>query len=255
MSHLNSPFRLDHKTALITGGSKGIGFGIAKSMIQSGARVVITGRKEATLRKAAVELGSDTAFRVHDVTDFSHTEQMVQELMEQIGSIDILVNNAGNHLKKPALDTTDDEFNRIIQTHLSGSFSLSRSVAAHMKKNGGGSILFIASMASYLAIPKVVAYSAAKSGVLGLVRGLSSELTGFGIRVNAIAPGFIESDMLRNAIDGDPERKDKILSRSPMARFGDPEEIGLACVYLSSPAGAFITGHTLPVDGGFHTSF
>ena len=124
-----------------------------------------------------------------------------------------------------------------------------------MIERGGGSILFIASMTSLLGMPKVVAYSAAKSAIVGMVRAMASEWSPHGVRVNAIAPGWIETEMTRKAMDGDPQRKAKILSRTPMARFGQPADVGMAAVYLCSPAARFVTGVLLPIDGGASVGF
>jgi NAD(P)-dependent dehydrogenase (short-subunit alcohol dehydrogenase family) len=165
------------------------------------------------------------------------------------------VNNAGVHLKKPAREVTDAEFQAVIQTHVFAAFSLAREASKTMLKRGHGSILFTASMTSLIGMPNVVAYSAAKSAYLGLVKSLATEWGGSGIRVNAIAPGWIESDMLEKALAGDPARKARILARTPMARFGAPADIGWAAVYLCSPAAKFINGVVLPVDGGASIGF
>ena len=124
-----------------------------------------------------------------------------------------------------------------------------------MIARGHGSVIFIASMASLFGIPRVIAYSAAKSAFIGMVRTLATEVSGDGVRVNAIAPGWIDSDMMRKALDSDPARRDKILARTPMGRFGEAEDIGYAAVYLSSPAAKFVTGTVLPVDGGVSIGF
>src|SRR5262249_47534925 len=166
-----------------------------------------------------------------------------------------LVNNAGVHLKKPAIETSDVEFANVIQTHVFGAFALTREVGRRMVTRKQGSILFTASMASFMGIPLIVAYTAAKSAYVGMVRTLSSELGVNGVRVNAIAPGWIQSDMLGQALAGDPPRKAKILGRTPLNRFGDPEDIGWAAVYLCSPAAKFVTGVVLPVDGGAANAF
>ncbi len=169
--------------------------------------------------------------------------------------ISILVNNAGIHLKKPAAQTTPHEFNNVLQTHVVAAHALVVAVLPGMIQRRHGSILFTASMASLFGIPLVVAYSAAKSAYLGMVRTLAVETGQHNVRVNAIAPGWIESPMLAKAMAGDPERKQKIIARTPMNRFGDPEDIGAAAVYLSSPAAKFVTGVILPVDGGASIGF
>ena len=144
---------------------------------------------------------------------------------------------------------------RGITAHLVGSYALTRALVPHMRANKKGSILFMASMTSYIGMPAVCGYATAKSGILGLVRSLTNELSGDGIRVNGIAPGWIDTPMFRRATDGDDERKNKILSRTPMARFGEPSDVGWACVYLCSDAAKFVTGTVLTVDGGAVTGF
>ena len=165
------------------------------------------------------------------------------------------MNNAGIHLKKPAVDTTHAEFQAVLTTHVVAAHELTRHVAPGMVARRSGSILFTASMASLMGIPLVVAYSAAKSAYVGMVRTLASELSPHGVRVNAVAPGWIETEMARKALVGDPGRVQKIISRTPMARFGQPDDIGWAAVYLTSPAAQFVTGVVLPVDGGASIGF
>ena len=254
-SGFEKTFSLRDQIALITGGGTGIGFAIARSMHAAGARVVLVGRREAELRSAADEIGSGASFFVHDVTDLAAAPTLVERVIKDVGAIDCLVNNAGIHLKKPALETTSDEFEKVLRTHVFGSHALTRAVAPGMIERKRGSILFIASMASLFGIPQVIAYTAAKSAYVGMVKGYATELSPLGVRVNAIAPGWIETAMSRKALDGDPARKNKILGRTPLAKFGLPEDVGLAAVYLASSAASFVTGVTLPVDGGVSIGF
>jgi gluconate 5-dehydrogenase len=249
------PFSLENEIALITGGGTGIGFGIAESFIRMGARTVLTSRNEDALKQAAEKLGPQATWRVHDVSDFGNAESLVAEVEDTVGPISILVNNAGNHLKKPAEDVEVEEFRTILNVHILGAHELTAAVGKRMIPRGHGSILFIASMASLFGIPNVVAYSAAKSGYLGIMRSLATEWGPKGIRVNAIAPGWIESDMMRKAVDTDPQRKQKILGRTPLGGFGQAEDIGWTAAFLCSPAAKFITGACLPVDGGASIGF
>ncbi len=250
------PFSLAGQVALVTGGATGLGLGMARCFVASGAQVVLVGRREAELTRAVADLGPAAHYVCHDVTNLAAADTLVAEAARVAGGpVDILVNNAGIHLKKSAVDTTPDEFLAVISTHVLGAHALTRAVLPGMIERQRGNILFTASMASLIGIPKVVAYSAAKSAYVGMVRCLATEVSSHNVRVNAIAPGWIESEMLNKALAGDPARKDKIIGRTPMARFGDPEDIGWAAVYLCSPAGKFITGVVLPVDGGASIGF
>ena len=179
----------------------------------------------------------------------------VKRVWERTGPITALVNNAGIHIKKSAIDLSPEEFQSVLQTHLVAAFSITRAVLPEMIEGRHGSILFNASMASLIGLPLVSAYSATKAGHLGLVRSLATEVSPYGVRVNAIAPGWIESEMMRSALNGDPARKAKVLGRTPMNRFGEPEDIGWAATYLCSPAAKFVTGVVLPVDGGASIGF
>ena len=245
------PFTLEGEVALITGGGTGLGLGIARCMVAAGARVVLVGRREPELRAAAEDLGPAASFVPHDITQVDRAHG----LLEQVGPVSILVNNAGVHLKKWAVDTSPAELDAVLQTHVVAAHALTIAVLPGMISRGHGSVLFTASMASLFGVPQVMAYSAAKSALVGIVRSLSTEVASQGVRVNAIAPGWIESPMLQKALSGDPERKQRILARTPMARFGDAEDVGWAAVYLCSPAAKFLTGVVLPVDGGASIGF
>jgi len=252
---MDIPFSLAGETALITGGGTGLGLGIARCFARAGARVVLVGRRADVLKKAAQELGAGAEWESHDILQLDQAGELVKRVWERVGPVSILVNNAGIHIKKSAIDLTPEEFHSVLQTHLVGAFSLTRAVLPDMIERRHGAILFSASMASLIGLPLVSAYSAAKAGHLGLVRSLASEVSPYGVRVNAIAPGWIESEMMRSALNGDPARKMKVLGRTPMNRFGDPEDIGWAATYLCSPAAKFVTGVVLPVDGGASIGF
>lgn len=248
-------FTLEGKRALITGGGSGIGRAIAKAFIDAGASVVISGRRESALKEAAGELGDRCAYHGFDVADLSGLPTSVTLIESQFGPLDILVNNAGVNLKQPTLEVTDDEFARIQQANLLGLFSLTREVLKGMVARGRGCVLNVTSMAAIYGIPKVAAYTAAKAGVLGLTRQLAVEFAPLGVRVNAIAPGFIFSEMTARALDADPERKARVLARTPMARMGRADEVASAAVFVCSDAASFITGVNLPVDGGNSIGF
>jgi NAD(P)-dependent dehydrogenase (short-subunit alcohol dehydrogenase family) len=248
-------FLLKGKVALVTGGGTGIGLGISKAMIEAGAKVVITGRREDVLKKAVEDLGEGAYYFVNDVTNKSTIPGLVETIESSVGPIDILVNNAGIHLKKEAQETTDEEFENILQTNLLSVFALTRECARGMIKRKNGSILFIGSMAGNFGINKVVAYGTSKTALTGLMNNLVTEYSIHNVRVNVIAPGWIETDMFLNAINADAERKKKITDRIAMDFFGKPEDIGNAAVFLSSPAARYITGVVLSVDGGATVNF
>ncbi|WP_234734215.1 SDR family NAD(P)-dependent oxidoreductase [Tellurirhabdus bombi] len=248
-------FSLAGKVALITGGGSGIGLDIARCMVDAGATVVITGRREEPLREAVEQLGKLAHYIVNDITERASLDGLVAQIETTYGPVDILVNNAGVNLKKPALEVSDEEFDRIVHTNLNAVFSLTRACAQRMMARKQGSILMISSMAAYYGIDRVAAYAASKSGVEGMVKVLASEFSGNGVRVNAIAPGFIETAMSKKAMGGDPERRDRAMRRTPMGVFGRPADIGWAAVFLSSDAARYITGVSLPVDGGNSIGF
>ncbi len=243
------------KTALVTGGASGLGKAMAKTFADAGIFTIIAGRNEEKLQKATKEIGKNSAYEVLDINNLSLLPEFVNNVVKFYGKLDILVNNAGIHLKKDALETTDEEFQSVIQTNQNAVFTLSREVAKHMKINEKGAILNISSMASQYGIPKVIAYSASKTAVEGMTRALAAEWSPYGIRVNCIAPGFIYSEMTASALDSDPERKNKVFSRTPMKRMGQPEEIASAALFLVSDAASYITGVVLPVDGGNSIGF
>lgn len=255
MVNFPEAFSLRGETVLITGGGSGIGLAMARAMHAAGARVVLVGRRAAELETAVTSLGERAHAVVHDVTQFDQAAPMIERVTAELGPITCLVNNAGIHLKKPAVETTPEEFQRVLNTHIIGAHALTCAVAPGMIARKHGTILFTGSMASLFGIPLVIAYTAAKSAMVGLVKGYATEFSAHGVRVNCIAPGWIETDMSRKALEGDPTRKAKILGRTPAATLGQPSDIGWAAVFLASPAARFITGVTLPVDGGASIGF
>ena len=248
-------FRLDNQVALITGGGTGLGFGIATCMVRAGAKVILAGRREDVVRKAAEQLGPSATWAQYDVTRMSEAPALVERVSKSFGPVSILVNNAGINLKKPAMETTEEEMTRLMNTNVIGAHALTRAAAPQMIERKSGSVIFIASAASLFGIPYVVAYSAAKTALIGVVRTLSTELSPHGVRVNAIAPGWIESEMSATAMRNDPKRYERVLERTPLGRFGKPEDVGYAAVYLCSRAASFVTGSTLVVDGGISMGF
>ncbi len=252
---MQNPYQLTNKVALITGGSEGIGFETAKVFIKLGAKVVITGRTLKKLEKANRELGENCFIYQNDVTEKKSHQQLFDFIEREVGDLDILVNNAGMHHKKPTIEVTDEEFQAVIDTNLNSVFALTRTVLTPMIKRKRGSIIFISSMAALYGLEKIIAYTSSKTALIGMVRALASEYSHTGVRFNAIAPGFIKSKMLNKAMSNDPERKKRVLRRTPAGRLGNPEEIGMAAAFLASDASKFITGVCLPVDGGNSIGF
>lgn len=248
-----SQFRVDGQGAVVTGGGSGIGLAISRALAAAGARVVVVGRRESLLQEAADQIHGHAI--VGDVTDLVSLPEIVKRAEDLVGPLRILVNNAGSHLKKPALETEDSAFARILDTHVRGPFALAREASRGMLAAGGGSIVFIGSMATVMGIPQVCAYSAAKGAVSALARSLAAEWSPRGIRVNVILPGWIETEMSRRAFEGDPERKAKVLGRTPAGRLGRDEDVAQAVVYLCSPAASFLTGSEVTVDGGASIGF
>ena len=247
---------LKGEIALITGGGSGLGLGIATCLAIAGAKVILVGRRESDLSAAAAGIGLQARYVVHDITQLDKAHDLVQTAGQASGGpISILVNNAGIHLKRSAIDTTSEDFQSVLTTHVCAAHALNRAVLPGMIQRKHGSILHTASMVSFMGIPLVIAYSAAKSAYLGMTRSLAAEVSPQGVRVNAIAPGWIESPMLRKALLNDEKRTNKILGRTPMGKFGEPCDIGWAAVYLCSPAAKFVTGVVLPVDGGASIGF
>ncbi len=251
-----TPFTLAQETALITGGGSGLGLGIATAMAEAGARVILVGRRPDVLAEAAGHIGERASFIPWDINQLHEAGELVDAAQHAAGTPPtILVNNAGIHLKKTAVETSSDEFQSVLSTHLEAAHALTAAILPSMIERRHGNLLFISSMAAIFGIPRVAAYSAAKSALHGLVRALSVEVSRNGIRVNAIAPGWIRTPMMEKALSGDPARRDIILGRTPMGVFGDPTDIGQAAVYLCSPAAKFVTGAILPVDGGASIGF
>jgi NAD(P)-dependent dehydrogenase (short-subunit alcohol dehydrogenase family) len=243
------------KIAIITGGGSGLGFAIAQKFTENGITAIIAGRDMDKLSKAKQQLG-DLCVAMHcDVRDLKMIPAFVQNVLSQFGQIDILVNNAGINMKKEFTEVTDEDFQTILTTNVTAVFTLSREVVKHMLTKNAGCIINISSMAAQYGLPKVIAYSASKTAIDGMTRAMAVELSPKGIRVNAIAPGFIYSAMTAKALDSDPERKAKVFNRTPMGHMGQPEDIGNAALYLASDGAKYVTGIVLPVDGGNSIGF
>jgi NAD(P)-dependent dehydrogenase (short-subunit alcohol dehydrogenase family) len=244
-----------NKIAIVTGGGSGIGFAIAERFVQNKIRTVIVGRDQQRLNCAKEKLGDLCEPVSCDLNDLRSIPKLVDEIVNRYGTIDILVNNAGINLKKDFTEVTDEEFQQILLTNVTAVFSLSREVVKKMLPRGHGCIINISSMASQYGLPKVIAYTASKAAIEGMTKAMAVELSPMGIRVNCIAPGFIATDMSAKALNGDTERMQKVLSRTPMGKLGEPSEVADAAFFLASDAAKFITGTVLPVDGGNSIGF
>ncbi len=241
--------------AVVTGGGSGLGFGIAQKFTQSGIKTIIVGRTLDKLVEAQKILGENCFVKTCDLNDLKKIPALVENIVSEFGQIDILVNNAGINVKKDFIEVTDEEFQSVITTNLCSVFAISREVVKDMLKHESGSIINISSMAAQYGLPRVIAYSASKTAIDGFTRAMAVELSPKGIRINAIAPGFIYTPMTDKALNSDPERKAKVFSRTPMGRMGTPDEIGDAALFLATDASKFITGVVLPVDGGNSIGF
>jgi len=246
---------LKDKHVLVTGGAGGLGFAIAEAFVSNHCLVGIVGRTRDKLEIARKKLGGNVECITFDLNDLDHLPVLIEKIVVSIGHVDILVNNAGIHLKKEATRVTDREYQDVVQTNQTAVFALTREIAKPMIARGTGNIIMISSMASHYGIPKVIAYTASKSAVEGMTRALAVEWSPHGVRINCIAPGFIATDMSARALGTDPERRKRVLARTPMGRLGEPSDVANAALFLASSQSKYITGIVLPVDGGNSIGF
>ena len=245
----------NNNVALITGGGTGIGFAVAKKLHSMKFTVVLTGRRKAKLLEAKKKLKTRCHIIEHDISIKSSIGELVKNIEKKVGNIDILINNAGIHLRKIAVETTDEEWESVINTNLNSVFALSRECAKKMIKRRKGNIVMIGSVTTIMGLPDVAAYATTKTALHGLTRSMAIELGKYSINVNCICPGFITTAIFNRVKKKDPNRFKKILSRTPLNRFGKVEDISDVVGFLCSPESKFITGSVIPVDGGFHSSF
>ena len=249
--NMHNWYSLDGQVAIVTGGASGLGLAITRCLISAGAKCAVVSRGlTGDAEEALKEFGSDAKFYPFDITDTDHARDLVDNVIRDFGTVTALVNNAGNHCKKYIWDMTVEDYENVLKTHLVGSFALSKAVIPHMKEKGFGRLIFQASMTSYIGQPQVSGYSTAKAGFLGLIHTLTAEVAEYGITVNAIAPGWIDTPMFHKAVDNDPPRLNKILGRIPAKSVGDPMDVGMCAAFLCSDAARYISGTCIPVDGG-----
>jgi len=240
------------KTAVVIGGTSGIGLALARGLAQAGANVVPTGRREELVKKVAAEivaLGHRSLAQPCDVTDNASIEHLLESACKEFGSVQVLVNCAGRTKKLPTLDFPESEWNAILETNLTGTLRACRVFGSHMVEQRYGRIVNIASISSLVSLYQVAAYSASKAAVASLTKSLAIEWAPSGVCVNALVPGVFRTDLNAGLLDG-TERGKEFLVRTPMRRFGKVEELVGAAVFLASDAASYVTGHLLVVDGG-----
>jgi len=245
-------FSLEGRVALVTGAGTGIGAAIARALAAAGADVACHGNKHAAEDTAADirKLGRRAAVVKGDVREAATADALVEATVRELGAVDILVNNAGTIRRGPAVDFSDDDWAAVLDVNLTAVFRLCRAAGKRMLAQGRGKIVNIASLLSFQGGIRVAAYTAAKSGLLGLTRAMANELAPRGINVNAIAPGYMATDNTE-ALRNDPKRSAEILARIPAGRWGRPDDLAGAVVFLASPAAAYVHGAVLAVDGGW----
>jgi NAD(P)-dependent dehydrogenase (short-subunit alcohol dehydrogenase family) len=247
---------LNSRIAVVIGGTSGIGLALAKGLGEAGAHVIPTGRRSDLVQCAAdkiKKMGRQTLAVTADVTDRASLEALLRAVSTEFGRVDILVNSAGCTKRTPTLDVSQEEWNNILETNLSGTLRACQVFGRKMIEQGYGRIINIASLASFLGMYEVAAYAASKAAVAALTKTLAVEWARYGVCVNAIAPGVFRTDLNSALLDGTP-RGQEFLLRTPMRRFGKPEELVGAAVFLASDSASFVTGHLLAVDGGFLAS-
>ncbi len=252
----HSQLDLANKTAVVIGGTSGIGLELATGLAVAGADVVATGRRADLVRAATKEiksLGRRSIEITCDVTDESTLKDLLEATCSALGGIQILVNCAGRVKRTPTLELSDAEWNGILETNLNGTFRACRVIGRHMVERGYGRIINITSLSSFVALYEVAAYAASKAAVASLTKSLAIEWARHGVCVNALAPGVFRTELNSELLES-TERGREFLLRTPMKRFGKLDELVGAAVFLASDAASFVTGHTLVVDGGFLAS-
>lgn len=251
-----SKLDLINRTAVVIGGTSGIGRAIAHGLAEAGADVVCTSRRAEQVEVTASEIeaaGRKTLRCVSDVSDRASLEKLLTECVNGLGKVDILVNSAGRTKREPTIEVNEEDWNAILETNLTGTLRSCQVFGRHMLENGYGRIINIASLSTFVSLFEVAAYAASKAAVASLTKSLAIEWARYGVNVNAIAPGVFRTALNEKLLDETPRGKE-FLTRTPMGRFGNVEELAGAAVFLASEAASFVTGEVMVVDGGFLAS-
>lgn len=241
------------KVVLVTGGGTGLGKSIAEELVDLDADVIIAGRREDLLQQAAQEIGVK-GYRKLDLNDHDSIPAFVEELEAAFGPVYGLVNNAGAQNNKPALQFEVEDFKGLFSTNVFGTYLLTRELGRRMVERGTGSILFITSATSHIGVTNNLAYTGTKGALSSMCRSFASELSPKGVRVNALAPGWVETALVKESLRRVPERREMVLQSTMMGRLGTEKDIGMAAAYMISPAASYITAAELRVDGGVTVS-
>lgn len=245
-------FELKGKTAVVTGAGRGIGRALAIGLAEAGADVAVLARTKSELEKTAAtieELGQKAYVHTTDLTSQSEVEKAVEGIIGEVGSLDILINNAGMNIRTPALEVTDEEWHKIVETNLHSAFRMSQAVAKQMKKGNGGKIINISSVAGHVALRTGVVYATTKAGLIQMTKTLALEWASYGIQVNAIGPWYFKTPLTEKLL-ADEDYLQDILRQTPMKRVGELTDLVGPTVFLASDASSYMTGQTLFVDGG-----
>ncbi len=247
-------FDLGGRVAIVTGGNGGIGLGMARGLARAGARIVVAGRDTAKNKRAVQDLltiGAEVAAVEADVAQEAACRALVRETVERFGRVDILVNNAGTNIRKEPQEYTLAEWRTVLDTNLTGAFLCAQAAYPELCRAGGGKIVNIGSMLSLFGASFAAPYGASKGGVVQLTKALAAAWAGDNIQVNAVLPGWIDTDLTRRGRAPVPGLHDRVLARTPAGRWGDPDDLAGVAVFLASAASDFVTGAAIPVDGGY----
>ena len=244
-------FDLNGRVAVVTGGNGGIGFGMARGLAAAGAKLVLAARNAEKADAALAALGGTGAFQSLDVTDEASCRALIDETLGRFGRLDVLVNNAGTSVRKPPESYSAAEWHAVLDTNLTGAFLCSQAAHPAMKQSGGGKIINIGSMFSLFGSAYAAPYAASKGGLVQLTKSLAAAWAMDNIQVNAVLPGWIDTELTRGARQQVAGLHERVLARTPAGRWGVPDDLAGIAVFLAAPASDFITGAVIPVDGGF----